>query len=290
MEILNEGFIPTRTIRATAQIILGFRPFRKKRRISKPREFNAKNGTPTRGALPFPPHRCHAQKNYGQNVEQNVSQTTHQLQSIRHPGPIKLRPWQKIQEQHQAHKLGTQRLKSLKKPIIHLHKNYYFAHYTRNTNEISNKNSNGHFHNKNKTNLYIAVKQKKNKNKVLIERFSGLYLNKWTPPLGCFVKYIPNISFEHQQHQHLEIKFLHEQYSNLYLENQNATVAASLQIYTEYFQRTVSTNSISNLYLKTITMLRVLRQIYTEYYHRNTNVTSHGLRHWPRNNSPITNE
>ena len=59
----------------------------------------------------------------------------------------------------------------------------------------------------------------------------------------------------------------------------NATIAASLQIYTEYFQRTVSTTSISNLYLKTITMLRVLRQIYTEYYHRNTNVTSHGLRH-----------
>ena len=70
----------------------------------------------------------------------------------------------------------------------------------------------------------------------------------------------------------------------------NATTAASLQIYTEYFQRIVSTTSITNLYLKTITMLRVLRQIYTEYYHRNTNVTSHGLRHWPRNNSPITNE
>ena len=163
MEILNEGFIPTRTIRSTTQIILGFRPFRKKRRISKPREFNAKNGTPTRGALPFPPHRCHAQKNYGQNVEQNVSQTTHQLQPIRHPGPIKLRPWQKIQEQHQAHKLGTQRLKSLKKPIIHLHKNYYFAHYTRNTNEISNESSNGRFYNKNRTNLHIAANKKKKK-------------------------------------------------------------------------------------------------------------------------------
>lgn len=61
---------------------------------------------------------------------------------------------------------------------------------------------------------------KNNKNKVLIERLSNLYLNKRTPPLGCFVKYIPNISFEHQRHQHLKIKFLHEQYSNLYLENQ----------------------------------------------------------------------
>lgn len=32
---------------------------------------------------------------------------------------------------------------------------------------------------------------KNNKNKILIERLSNLYLNKRTPPLGCFVKYIP---------------------------------------------------------------------------------------------------
>ena len=182
MEILNEGFIPTRTIRSTTQIILGFRPFRKKRRISKPREFNAKNGTPTRGALPFPPHRCHAQKNYGQNVEQNVSQTTHQLQPIRHPGPIKLRPWQKIQEQHQAHKLGTQRLKSLQKPIIHLHKTIT-SHIIP---EIQMKFPM-------KVQMDVSTirieqtytlqqtkkkKKKNNKNKVLIERLSNLYLNK----------------------------------------------------------------------------------------------------------------
>ena len=122
-------------------------------------------------------------------------------------------------------------------------------------------------------------KMKNNKNKILIERLSNLYLNKRTPPLGCFVKYIPKNCLRTSTTSTSRNKIPPRTIFEFISGKPNATVAASLQIYTEYFQRTVSTNSISNLYLKTITMLRVLRQIYTEYYHRNTNVTSHGLRH-----------
>ena len=92
--------------------------------------------------------------------------------------------------------------------------------------------------------------------------------------------------------QHFKIKiFLHEQYSNLYLEKRTPL----LRCLAKYIPNTFNGQSprpVFRIYIwKRPPMLRVLRQIYTEYYHRNINVTSHGLRHWQRTTAPsLTNK
>ena len=87
--------------------------------------------------------------------------------------------------------------------------------------------------------------------------------------------------------QHFKIKiFLHEQYSG----KTNATIEVSRQIYTEYFQRTVSTTGISNLYLKATTnvegassnIYRILSSEHQRNIPRATTLTTY--------HSPITNE
>ena len=69
MEILNEAFIPTRTIHPTTKTILGFRPVRKKRRIWYPHQVHAKNGTLTHRALINSSIQRYAQENNSQDVE-----------------------------------------------------------------------------------------------------------------------------------------------------------------------------------------------------------------------------
>ena len=107
MEILNEGLIPTGTVHPTTKIILGFRSLWKKRRVWNPHQVDAKTETPSYQALLLWTYRRHVQKNNSQNVERNVSRTTHKSQPIRHPRPLKLRPGEKIQEQRRAWKLGA---------------------------------------------------------------------------------------------------------------------------------------------------------------------------------------
>merc|ERR1712051_572330 len=109
VEIFNEGSILARTTSQATQIILRLRPIRKKRRVCDPHQINAQDGTLARRPLPFRTHRCNVQKDHSQNAERNVPQTPDQSESFRYPGPISLRPREKIQEQHQTQQLGTQK-------------------------------------------------------------------------------------------------------------------------------------------------------------------------------------
>ena len=144
--------------------------------------------------------------------------------------------------------------------------------------------------NRNKAKLIYHSELRKHQNKVLIERFSNLYLynkhHRWGVSSNIY-RMFPSNHKKSTSRNKIPPRMIFEFVSG----KTNTTIEVSRQIYTEYSQRTISTTGIRIYIWKRPPMLRVLRQIYTEYYHRTINVTSHGLRHWQRNTAPsLTNK
>ena len=110
MEIFDEGPIITGTTSPTVETILGLRFLRKTRGVWDPHQINAKNGTSARRPLLFRTYRRHVEKNNSQGAEHDVPQALNQSKSVWHPWPLDFRPREKIQEQHQAQQLGTQKM------------------------------------------------------------------------------------------------------------------------------------------------------------------------------------